>query len=165
MVWMTVLLFLSFAVIIARLAHLQLAQGQDYKVQADNQRTSVLTIEPARGEIKIVDKFTGQPDTVATSIEKPLVYAVPASMTDRENTAKVLAPILGITEQEILDKTADNNKKYVPLKRQLSDEDKKKILGGIKSFSESALRNIAFSYKFLKGKKSASVFIGFIGNV
>lgn len=159
MVWMTVLLFLSFAVIIARLAHLQLAQGQDFKVQADSQRTSIRTIQPARGEIKIVDKFSGQPDTVATSIEKFLVYAIPASMTDREGTAKALAAILGITEQEILDKTADNNKKYVPLKRQLTDEDKKKI-------EDLKLTGIAFdteTIRFYPQGAFLSQVLGFVG--
>ncbi len=159
MVLMTVLLFLSFAAIVARLAHLQLARGNEFKVQADSQRTSVRTIEPARGEIQIADKFSGQPYTVATSIEKPLVYAIPGSMTDREGAAKALAPILGLTEQEILDKTSDNNKKYVPLKRQLTDEDKKKI-------EDLHLAGIAFdteTIRFYPESAFLSQLLGFVG--
>ena len=49
MVWMTILLFVSFAAISVRLATLQLAQGNDYRVQADDQRTSVGEIAPTRG--------------------------------------------------------------------------------------------------------------------
>lgn len=127
MVWLTVLLFISFAIISLRLASLQLAQGNTFKLQASGQRTSVQTIEPVRGEINISDRFSGKPATVATSIEKPMVYANPAAMTDRDAAAKTLAPILGISEQEILDKTQDNTKKYVVLKRGISDDDKTKI--------------------------------------
>lgn len=159
MVWMTILLFVSFIGIILRLASLQLAQGSEYRVQADGQRISVGVIEPSRGEIKIADNFSGQPATVATSIEKPLVYAVPASMTDREGAAKALAPILGISEKEILDKTADNSKKYVPLKKQLTDEDKKKI-------EDLKLSGIAFDkeiVRFYPEGPFLSQLLGFVG--
>lgn len=47
--------------------------------------------------------------------------------------------------------------------RKICEEDKKKIHLGIKSFSEKALRSIAFSYKVKKGKSSATVFVGFVG--
>ena len=159
MVWLTVLLLLCFVVITFRLASLQLAQGNDYRVQADGQRTSVRAIAPSRGEIKIADRFSGQPATVATSMEKPLVYAIPASMTDRENVAKILAPILGMTEQEILDKTADSSKKYVPLKRQLTDEDKKKI-------EDLKLTGIAFDKEIIRFYPEGSFLsqvLGFVG--
>lgn len=159
MVWLTILLFVSFAGIALRLATLQLAQGTDYRVQADGQRVSVGEIAPNRGEIKIADKFSGQPATVATSLEKPIVYAIPASMTDREATARALAPILGMTEQEILDKTADAAKKYVPLKKQLTEEDKKKIealkLSGI-AFDKETIR-------FYPEGPFLSQLLGFVG--
>lgn len=159
MVWLTVLLLICFVVITFRLVSLQLAQGNDYRLQADGQRTSVRTITPNRGEIKIADRFSGQPSTVATSMEKPLVYAIPASMTDREGVAKALSPILGITEQEILDKTADSSKKYVPLKRQLTDEDKKKI-------EDLNLTGIAFdkeTVRFYPEGSFLSQVLGFVG--
>ncbi len=159
MVWLTILLFVSFVAIALRLATLQLAQGNDYRVQADGQRTTVGEIAPNRGEIKIADKYSGQPATVATSLEKPLVYAIPSSMTEREATARALAPILGISEQEILDKTADSSKKYVPLKRQLTEEDKKKIealkLSGI-SFDTEIIR-------FYPEGPFLSQLLGFVG--
>lgn len=159
MVWITILLLVCFGGISARLATLQLAQGEDYQVQANGQRVSIRTINPNRGEIKIADRFTGQPATVATSMEKPLVYAIPSGMTNRENTAKVLAPILGITEQEILDKTSDTSKKYVALKKQISDADKKKI-------EALELTGIAFdseTIRFYPEGSFLSQLIGFVG--
>lgn len=127
MVWLTILLFFCFTIIVLRLAHLQLAKGGDYEVRADGQRTSVQVIEPVRGEIKISDRFSGQAATVATSIEKPLLYANPAAMEDNVGAAKTLAPILGMSEQEIIEKTQDKSKKYVVIKRGISDDDKTKI--------------------------------------
>jgi cell division protein FtsI/penicillin-binding protein 2 len=159
MVWLTVLLILCFLVIALRLANLQLAQGNQYRLQGDDQRVSVRTITPTRGEIKITDRFSGQPATVATSIEKPLVYAVPSAMTDRENTAKVLAQLLEIPEQEILDKTSDQTKKYVPLKKQISDELKKKI-------EDLKLPGIAFdseTVRFYPEGPFLSQLLGFVG--
>lgn len=159
MVWMTILLFVSFLIIAVRLATLQLAQGSDYRVQADGQRTSVRTITPNRGEIKIADKFSGQPATVATSMEKPLIFANVPAMTDREGVARALAPILGMTEQEILDKTSDNTKKYVPLKRQLTDDQKKKI-------EAMKLDGIAFdteTIRFYPEGPFLSQLLGFVG--
>ncbi len=159
MVYLIALLLLCFLVISLRLASLQLAQGDDIRVQADGQRTSVRTIEANRGEIKIADRFSGQPATVATSMEKPIVFANPSGITDREGVAKALAPILGITEQEILDKTADSSKKYVILKRQISEDDKKKI-------TELKLAGIAFdkeTIRFYPEGAFLSQLIGFVG--
>ncbi len=156
---MTVLLLLCLGVISTRLVSLQLAQGGEYRAQADGQRTSVRTITPTRGEIKIADRFSGHPATVATSIEKPLVYAIPSGMVDRVGVAKALAPILGISEQEILDKTADTSKKYVPLKKQISDEVKKQI-------EDLHLEGIAFDTEIIRFYPEGSFLsqlIGFVG--
>jgi stage V sporulation protein D (sporulation-specific penicillin-binding protein) len=159
MVWLTVLLFLCFFAIVLRLANLQLAQGEEYRLQADGQRVSVRTLEPVRGEIKISDRFSGQPSTVATSIEKPLIYANPSGMTDREAVAKILAPLLEISEQEILDKTQDSSKKYVVLKRRLTDELKKQI-------EDMKLAGIAFdteTLRFYPEGPFLSQLLGFVG--
>lgn len=158
-VWVTVLLLLSFSGIIVRLAFLQIVKGADFRDQADDQRTKVSKIMPVRGEIKINDKFTGQPYTVATSIEKPLVYAIPASITNPEQTAKQLAQILGLTEQEVLEKFQDKDRKYVPIKKQLSENEKKQIenlkLPGI-AFDKETLR-------FYPEGAFMSQLLGFVG--
>lgn len=156
---MTVLLFICFGVIGFRLASLQLAKGDEFRVQADGQRVSVRTIVPTRGEIKIADKFSGQPATVATSIEKPIAYANPSGMTDREAAARALAPLLEIPEQEILDKTADTSKKYVVLKRELTEDIKKKI-------EDLKLPGIAFdkeTVRFYPEGAFLSQLLGFVG--
>lgn len=159
MVVMTILLLISFLIITVRLGVLQIVQGDQHRVQASSQRTSTAVIEAKRGEIKINDRYSGQPVTVATSIEKPLVYANPSAMTDREGAAKQLAPILGISEKEILEKIQDTTKKYVPLKKQLTDEDKNKIedlkIAGI-SFDKEIIR-------FYPEGQFLSQLLGFVG--
>lgn len=159
MVWLTVLLFISFIVISLRLASLQLAQGGDFQVQANGQRTSIQVIDPVRGEIKISDRFSGQAATVATSIEKPLLYANPEAMTDNAATAKALAPILGISEQEIIDKTQDKSKKYVVIKRGISDDDKTKI----QSLKISGINFDTETVRFYPEGTFLSQLLGYVG--
>ncbi len=87
------------------------------------------------------------------------MYAVPGAMTDKAAAAKALAPIIGLTEQEILDKCADNEKKYVALKKQLSDEDQKKI-------AELQIPGISFDYEILRFYPEGnflSQVLGFVG--
>ena len=158
MVWATVLLFVCFALIILRLVFLQVVQGADYRAQADGQRTTVHKLIPARGEITVNDKFSGQPYAVATSIQKFLVYAVPEEIVDPE-TAKKLAAILGINEADIAAKFEDKTKKYVPIKRQLTDSEKQQIealkLPGIAFDSET--------YRYYPEGQFLSQLLGFVG--
>ncbi len=157
-VWVTVLLFVCFALIFLRLVFLQVVQGASYRAQADDQRTTVRRLEPVRGEIKVNDKFSGQPYAIATSIERALVYAIPESVTDLE-TAKKLSAIIGMPEEEIAAKFADKSKKYAPIKRQLTDSEKQQIenlnLPGIAFDSET--------YRYYPEGAFLSQLLGFLG--
>ncbi len=155
----TVLLLLCFGIIITRLAFLQIVKGSEFRDQADDQRTAISKILPTRGEIRINDKFTGQPYAVATTIEKPLVYAVPASVVNEDETADKLAKILGMTKEAVLEKFQDKDRKYVPIKKQLTDSEKKQI-------EELKLAGIAFdkeTLRFYPEGAFMSQLLGFVG--
>lgn len=157
--WLTVLFLVSISIVVFRLGMLQIVQGNDFRIQANGQRTSVQVIEPRRGDIKISDHFSGQPATVATTVSKPLVYANPSAIEDPSAIAKALAPLLKMSEQEILDKISDKNKKYIPLKKQLSDDIKQKI-------ENLKLPGIAFDSETLRYYPEGaflSQLIGFLG--
>lgn len=159
MIWLIILLFVSFTGIILRLATLQLAQGGDFQVQANGQRTSVRTIEPVRGEIKIADRFSGKSATVATSIEKPLVFVNPSGVVDSSAVAKQLSELLAVPEAEILEKIKDSSKKYVVIKRGITDEEKQKI-------EEKKLAGVAFdseTIRFYPEGNFLSQILGFVG--
>lgn len=122
----TVFLCLCFGIIITRLAFLQIVSAKDYRQLASDQYTLYKKLTPVRGEIKVVDKFATEPYTVASSIEKDLVFANPAVVQDGKDAADKLAPILGLKPEDIAQKLADKTKKYVPLKKQLSDDEVQK---------------------------------------
>ena len=159
MVWVAVFLFAGFLVIAARLVVLQAIASKQYKLQAEGQSTLVKKLTPSRGEIKISDKFAGEPYTVATTINKPLVYAVPASVSDKLKTSEELAKLLGLESSEILPKLSDDTRKYVVLKKQLNEEEVKKI-------QEAKFPGIAFGAeisRFYPERDFLSSVLGYVG--
>ena len=124
---MTVLLFFVFAIIIYRLFTIQVLSAKDYRQLAEDQYTLIKKLTAVRGEIKIVDKYSTQPASVATSIEKDIAYAVPSEITDPAAFARAVAPVLQMQEADILPKLADKTKQYAPLKKEISDDEKKQL--------------------------------------
>lgn len=158
-VWMTVFLFFGFGVILLRLFTLQIISADTYKALAEDQYTLAKKLKPDRGEIKIVDKFSTVPYTVATNIDKDLLYAIPQSIANPKQTADLLAPVLRMTPEEILSKISDTSKKYAPIKKQLSDEEETKI-------KDLHLQGLAFdteTLRFYPEKNFLSQVLGFIG--
>jgi cell division protein FtsI/penicillin-binding protein 2 len=90
---------------------------------------------PARGEIKVYDKYSTKAFTVATNIKQPLVYVVPSQIIDVEKTSSTLADILKIDKAVLKDKLLLAGRSYVPLKKNLTEEESKAItslnLGGV----------------------------------
>ncbi len=159
MVWVAVFLFVGFLLIAARLVVLQAIASKHYKIQAEGQSTLVKKLTPSRGEIKISDKFAGEPYTVATTIDKPLVYVVPASVLDKLETAEELAKLLSLESSEILPKLSDDTRKYVVLKKQLTEDEVKKI-------EEAKLPGIAFDAeisRFYPERDFLSSVLGYVG--
>jgi hypothetical protein len=56
-------------------------------------------------------------------VTKQLAFAVPKDIVDVDEAAKKLAKILNLDEQIVLAKISDKDKKYVPLKHQLTPEE------------------------------------------
>jgi cell division protein FtsI/penicillin-binding protein 2 len=124
---LTVFLFSFMALLVARLFQLQVVQGKDYKLQAEDQHSFSKKLLPARGDIKIFDKQTGETFLVATNVKKPLAYAVPDEIFDPVTTASSLADVLGLAKEDLLEKFSMKQRKYVPLKKQLTEAEEQKI--------------------------------------
>lgn len=156
---LTGLLVIFFALIVSRLVFLQVVQADEYQALAEDQYTLVKKLTADRGEIKVTDKYSQEPYTVATNIEKDLVYAVPAAITDTRAVAESLSPVIGIPVVDIESKLTDKTKKYVPLKKQLTESEVEKIkqlkLAGI-SFDPQITR-------FYPEKNFLSSVLGFVG--
>ncbi len=82
---------------------------------------------PSRGEIMIVDQQSQEAVPLAANIEKYLVYAVPQEVQNPKNTAESLATVLGMKPEEVLVKVTGLDRKYVPIKKQLTDDERQKV--------------------------------------
>ncbi len=118
---------LGFLAIIARLSFLQIVNGKENRETAESQRSMVLRLLPSRGQISIVDRSTEQLLPVATNIQKPLVYTVPGEIQNPVLTAAGLSEVLGLPSEDILPKLVSKEKKYVVLKKQLTEEEQQKV--------------------------------------
>ncbi|HMQ01522.1 MAG TPA: penicillin-binding protein 2 [Candidatus Doudnabacteria bacterium] len=127
MVAVAVFFVLCLLFIIGRLASMQLLHNEKYQVMAEGQRTNQHQLMPTRGEIQIWDSFTNLPYTVATSSEKIMVYANPSQITDIEFTAQRLADLLNLSAEDIVPKISDSAKKYVVIKKDLSEAEQATI--------------------------------------
>jgi cell division protein FtsI/penicillin-binding protein 2 len=116
-----------FLVIGLRLADLQIINGPENRAKAEEQRSMVRKLSPTRGEISLVDSTSKQLVPVATNIERPLVYAVPQEIQNPVLAASSLAAVLTLDQTELLTKIANKDKKYVVIKKQLTEDEQEKI--------------------------------------
>src|SRR2546430_377607 len=108
------LLFLVWmAVIIWRLAYLQVTHHSEYRARAEAQRQQTITISPLRGAI--LDRRGWE---LARSVDTDSVFAYSRDLQDSAAVARRLAPLLGEPAGELLKKlTAATN--FVWLKRKV----------------------------------------------
>ncbi|MEK7617886.1 MAG: penicillin-binding protein 2 [Patescibacteria group bacterium] len=155
----TVFFFLMFAGIAARLFFLQVVNGKQASLLAEDQHSLFTRLQAARGEIKITDKFSSGPISVAGNLKKPLVYAVPGEIVDPTQTSIKLAAILKIDELEIIKKFEDKSRKYVPIKKQITDKQ-------VEEIKNLKLSGILFDYEETRVYPENSLLsqvIGYVG--
>ncbi len=156
---LTVFLLLFFSVIIFRLIRLQIVNGDKARAAADQQHSLFQRLLPSRGEIRITDKFSRDGYPVATNIKHYLVYAVPKDIQNPQLTSQGLAGVLAMEPKDVLAKIVQPNKKYVPIKKNLSDKERADVtalkLPGIFFDSEDA--------RFYPENNLLSQVVGFVG--
>ncbi len=138
----TAFLLVLFAVITGRLFYLQIIHGKNAREAAKEQHSIYRKLSPSRGEIKLSGQSSLETFPVATNIQKYLVYAVPQEIQNSKLAAAALAKTLNLEEKDILLKITDQAKKYVPIKKQLSEQEQQEIkalnLPGLYFDAESA---------------------------
>ncbi|MFH0840060.1 MAG: penicillin-binding transpeptidase domain-containing protein [Candidatus Omnitrophota bacterium] len=120
-----------FAFLILRLIYLQVLSHSRYKEIAENSRNVVINLPPKRGVI--LDRNM---EKLAMNVPKYSVYAIPRCITQKEETADMLASVLGINKAEVLEKLS-KDKLFVWIDRKVSDEKARKI-------KERALKGVDF---------------------
>jgi len=125
--YLTAVIFIFAAIIIVRLADIQIFQHGFYEALAADQHELYEKLFPKRGEIYLRDK--DNPDKLyayAANKAYYLVYAEPKRVEDTEATAKALIPLFEIEEDdekdEILSRLEKENDLYEPLRHQVSEE-------------------------------------------
>lgn len=111
------------ALIIIRLFVVQVVQGSYYKTLAFDSHELYQELIPERGGILVRDKYTTA-DTVPIATNKDLaeVHAEPSHITNPAATAKALAPLLNIPEEDLLKKVDKPGDPDEILKRRVPEE-------------------------------------------
>lgn len=115
LVWMSATLL--------RLAYLQLFSYSDYLNRAEKQQQRVVEISPRRGVI-----YDRNMHELAMSISVDSCFAVPSEVSDHEIAAQLLAPVLGMTADEIGSKLA-SSQNFAWIARKISSEQAQRIQG------------------------------------
>ena len=89
---------LLFVALIARLAWVQLVMGSELTEMAEESWRREVPFTAKRGEI-----WDRQGERLAYNVSSPTVMAVPAQIKDKERTAQLLAPALGVSEKDVLE--------------------------------------------------------------
>ncbi len=97
-----------------RAYQLQVSDSESLKKRAEKARTRFLQLEARRG--MILDRSGEQ---MAASLEVGSIYAKPRKITDKKQTAHILAEILETDEKDIL-KRLDDDKTFVWIARRVS---------------------------------------------
>ena len=107
--------FALFLALCGRLFQLQVLEAESLQMRAQAQWTSESTIQPTRG--RILDRNGA---VLAQSATAYTLSVSPRQVKDPGRMARVLAPILGMGEDELIRKVSDTSRGGVTLKRQLS---------------------------------------------
>lgn len=124
--WLTIITLVFAGLLVVRFFTLQVIQHGFYTALAQGQHSIFQKLFPGRGEI-LARESGGSLFPLATNRDLNLLYAVPTQVEKPEEAAKALAPLLGMTEADLLPHLNKPNDIYEPLAHELSDELRTKI--------------------------------------
>lgn len=96
MLWTVLGLAVMFTALAGRLAYVQLGQGEELSAKAEESWRRNIPFTAKRGEV--LDR---QGVKLTYNVSTPTVYAIPVQVKDKPQTARVLAPLLGMTESKL----------------------------------------------------------------
>jgi len=94
---LTVAMSVVLGLLLLRLVEVQLVEGGRLQRMAQRQQVATIPLQPHRG--RLLDR-RGRP--LAINIEVPSIYAVPSAIPDRRAFAERTAPILGLSQDDVL---------------------------------------------------------------
>lgn len=133
--YLSFLILLLTGVLVIRLFERGVVDSGSFRAVADKQYYTKIDQPAKRGEIFIkdndstdlIDQSKAGLFPVASNLELFDVSVIPKNITDKADTAKKLAPLIQLEEEELFSKI-NNNKPYLPpLKKRLTKEEADKI--------------------------------------
>jgi len=141
------------AVVVARLAQLQIAQGSRYRAKAQKQQERRLDIAAQRGSI--LDREGRE---LAVSVESTSVYAVPDEIEDAHAAARSLSAALDLKPAEALERL-QSDKGFVWIRRQIDPGDAAKV----RALKLRGIHLVPEPKRFYPKGHLASAVLGFVG--
>lgn len=111
------ILFALFILLAVRTGYLTIFRSEELTGRGVRQWTREGTVYARRGDI-----LDSRGDVLVTSTTAYIVSADPRKIDDPETFAQILAPVLDMSEERIMEKISDKSKSSVTLKRQVSRE-------------------------------------------
>lgn len=155
---LVVFVLAAVVLVVFRLYTLQVLAHSYYQELASDQHKIFEDLVPKRGEIFVKDGDGYYP--VAVNKELNLVFAVPREVENPKETARQIAPILGLDEREVEEKIDNPGGWYAILKHK-ADEDK------ASQIREKKLKGIYMSpedERFYPAGNFTSQLVGFVGS-
>ena len=147
------LMGLCFALVAARLVHLQVFQKTELAARADRQQERLVKLESKRGTI--YDRMGRE---LAVSVDVDSVYAVPSGVGNPRVLAQRLSRILH-EDQRFLERRLASDKHFVWLSRKIDPARAKKV----KDLGSKKVGLLLEARRFYPKKALAGPVLGFIG--
>lgn len=155
------LVFLVMAgVISGRLFMVQVIQHTAYEALASGQHELVEQLFPERGEILAQDPFaTDGVSALATNQTLSFIYANPKQITDPQKNVEQLAPLIGMNQEELVDKLSKTDDPYEPLLHKANDQQ----VEAIQALQVDGIHFVDETWRYYPEKNAASHITGFVG--
>ena len=141
------------SVVVGRLVQIQIAEGSRYRARAQRQQERRIEIPGQRGSI--LDREGRE---LAVSVEAASIYAIPDDVQDPSRTAERLAPVLGMSSREVLEKLR-SDRGFVWIRRQLDPE----ATDRVREFKLPGIHFVAEPKRFYPKGRLAGAVLGFVG--
>jgi cell division protein FtsI/penicillin-binding protein 2 len=153
-------------IIILKLFDFQVLKSGFYYALASDQHEIYQKLFPERGSIYLKDTASSllskQEILYPLAINKDynLVYAQPKFLDkDPAETARLLAPILQLDEQDLLTKLIKKDDPYEPLKHKVEDTE----VAAINALNIKAIKSVKETYRYYPEKNIGSNVLGYVG--
>lgn len=148
-----IFIILIGAVIIGRLAYLQIIKGEFYKALALGQQNNFLSFKGERGKI-----FFRGGELLAVNIKTKYIFARPAKIENKKEVAKKISSVLNLEEELVLEKL---NKKslYEEIKSNISEVEAKEL----RKLNLTGIEVLEKNIRKYPQELMASQVVGFVG--